>query len=245
MLEDFWLPRREGGRGTEITTLPGGQNLGELKDVEYFKKKLYNSLNLPPSRLTDDNKGFNLGKTTEVLRDELKFTKFIGRMRKRFSELFQDILKTQLILKGVISPEDWDDMKEHIQYDYLFDNHFNELKEIEMMNQRMMTVTQMDPFVGKYFSVEFVRKNILGQTDKDMKEIDKQMKGDIASGLALDPAEINAMDQLTQANTALAPEIQAMQADDAAEREAAAADDALARDLKRAKSAPKPTTNTK
>ena len=245
MLEDFWLPRREGGRGTEITTLPGGQNLGELKDVEYFKKKLYNSLNLPPSRLTDDNKGFNLGKTTEVLRDELKFTKFIGRMRKRFSELFQDILKTQLILKGVISPEDWDDMKEHIQYDYLFDNHFNELKEIEMMNQRMMTVTQMDPFVGKYFSVEFVRKNILGQTDKDMKEIDKQMKGDIASGLALDPAEINAMDQLTQANTALAPEIQAMQADDAAERETAAADDALARDLKRAKSAPKPTTNTK
>ena len=245
MLEDFWLPRREGGRGTEITTLPGGQNLGELKDVEYFKKKLYNSLNLPPSRLTDDNKGFNLGKTTEVLRDELKFTKFIGRMRKRFSELFQDILKTQLILKGVISPEDWDDMKEHIQYDYLFDNHFNELKEIEMMNQRMMTVTQMDPFVGKYFSVEFVRKNILGQTDKDMKEIDKQMKGDIASGLALDPAEMNAMDQLTQANTALAPEIQAMQADDAAERETAAADDALARDLKRAKSAPKPTTNTK
>ena len=125
MLEDFWLPRREGGRGTEITTLPGGQNLGELKDVEYFKKKLYNSLNLPPSRLTDDNKGFNLGKTTEVLRDELKFTKFIGRLRKRFGELFHDLLKTQLILKGVISPEDWDDMKEHIQYDFLFDNHFN------------------------------------------------------------------------------------------------------------------------
>ena len=127
MLEDFWLPRREGGRGTEITTLPGGQNLGELKDVEYFKKKLYNSLNLPPSRLTDDNKGFNLGKTTEVLRDELKFSKFIGRLRKRFSGLFHDVLKTQLILKGVIAPEDWEDMEEHIQYDYLFDNHFNEL----------------------------------------------------------------------------------------------------------------------
>ena len=127
MLEDFWLPRREGGRGTEITTLPGGQNLGELKDVEYFRKKLYNSLNLPPSRLTDDNKGFNLGKTTEVLRDELKFTKFIGRLRKRFGELFLDILKTQLILKGVITPEDWDDMQQHIQWDWLFDNHFNEL----------------------------------------------------------------------------------------------------------------------
>jgi hypothetical protein len=245
MLEDFWLPRREGGRGTEITTLPGGQNLGELKDVEYFKKKLFNSLNLPPSRLTDDNKGFNLGKTTEVLRDELKFTKFIGRLRKRFSEMFMDILKTQLILKGVIAPEDWEDMKEHIQYDFLFDNHFNELKNIEMMNQRMMTVTQMDPFVGKYFSVEYVRKNILGQTNKDMKEIDKQMKGDISSGLALDPAETNTLDQLTQANQALAPEIQAIQADDAAERESQAADDALARDLKRARSAPKPTTNTK
>ena len=145
MLEDFWLPRREGGRGTEITTLPGGQNLGELKDVEYFRKKLYNSLNLPPSRLTDDNKGFNLGKTTEVLRDELKFTKFIGRLRKRFGELFHDILKTQLILKGVITPEDWDDMQEHIQFDYLFDNHFNELKELEMVTQRMAMVTQMDP----------------------------------------------------------------------------------------------------
>jgi hypothetical protein len=245
MLEDFWLPRREGGRGTEITTLPGGQNLGELKDVEYFKKKLYNSLNLPPSRLTDDNKGFNLGKTTEVLRDELKFTKFIGRLRKRFSEMFQDMLKTQLILKGVIAPEDWEDMKEHMQYDFLFDNHFNELKNIEMMNQRMMTVTQMDPFVGKYFSVEYVRKEILGQTNKDMREIDKQMKGDISSGLALDPAETNTLDQLSQANTALAPEIQAIQADDAAEREKVSADDALARDLKRAKSAPKPTTNTK
>lgn len=245
MLEDFWLPRREGGRGTEITTLPGGQNLGELKDVEYFKKKLFNSLNLPPSRLTDDNKGFNLGKTTEVLRDELKFTKFIGRLRKRFAEMFQDMLKTQLILKGVIAPEDWEDMKEHIQYDFLFDNHFNELKEIEMMNQRMMTVTQMDPFVGKYFSVEYVRKHILGQTNKDMREIDKQMQGDIKSGLALDPAETNTLDQLTQANTALAPEIQAMQADDAAERDAAAADDALERDLKRARSAPKPSPNTK
>ena len=245
MLEDFWLPRREGGRGTEITTLPGGQNLGELKDVEYFKKKLYNSLNLPPSRLTDDNKGFNLGKTTEVLRDELKFTKFIGRLRKRFSEMFQDMLKTQLILKGVIAPEDWEDMKEHIQYDYLFDNHFNELKEIEMMNQRMMTVTQMDPFVGKYFSVEYVRKHILGQTDKDIKEIDKQMKGDIATGLALDPAETNAMDQLTAANTALAPEIEDQKAIDAAERDAAAQDASMEREIKKAKAMPKPSASTK
>jgi hypothetical protein len=245
MLEDFWLPRREGGRGTEITTLPGGQNLGELKDVEYFKKKLYNSLNLPPSRLTDDNKGFNLGKTTEVLRDELKFTKFIGRLRKRFSELFHDILKTQLILKGVISPEDWDDMKEHIQYDYLFDNHFNELKEIEMMNQRMMTVTQMDPFVGKYFSVEHIRRHVLNQTDTDYKEIDKQMRKEIESGLAIDPADMNAMDQMTAANQALAPEIQDAQAQDAAERDSVAQDQSMEREIKKARAMPKPTANTK
>jgi len=245
MLEDFWLPRREGGRGTEITTLPGGQNLGELKDVEYFKKKLYNSLNLPPSRLTDDSKGFNLGKTTEVLRDELKFTKFIGRLRKRFSEMFHDMLKTQLILKGVISPEDWDDMKEHIQYDYLFDNHFNELKEIEMMNQRMMTVSQMDPFVGKYFSVEYIRRNILNQKDTEYKDIDKQMKAEIASGLSLDPAETNAMDQMTAANTALAPEIQDQQAQDAAERETISADAAAEREVDKAKKMPSPSTNNK
>ena len=245
MLEDFWLPRREGGRGTEITTLPGGQNLGELKDVEYFKKKLFNSLNLPPSRLTDDNKGFNLGKTTEVLRDELKFTKFIGRLRKRFSEMFQDILKTQLILKGVISPEDWEDMKEHIQYDFLFDNHFNELKEIEMMNQRMMTVTQMDPFVGKYFSAEYIRRHILNQKDTEYKDIDKQIKKEIASGLAIDPAEANAMDQMTAANTALAPEIESQKADDAAVRDAESQDASMEREIKKAKSMPKPSVSNK
>ena len=219
MLEDFWLPRREGGRGTEITTLPGGQNLGELKDVEYFKKKLYNSLNLPPSRLTDDNKGFNLGKTTEVLRDELKFAKFIGRLRKRFAELFHDILKTQLILKGVIAPEDWDEMEEHIQYDFLFDNHFNELKEQEMMLQRMNLVTQMDPFLGKYFSVDYIRRQILQQTEKEMKEMDKQMKGDISSGLAMDPADINTFDMMDRQNDAFAPELEAQAADDDHERE--------------------------
>ena len=245
MLEDFWLPRREGGRGTEITTLPGGQNLGELKDVEYFKKKLYNSLNLPPSRLTDDNKGFNLGKTTEVLRDELKFAKFIGRLRKRFSELFHDILKTQLILKGIISPEDWDDMKEHIQYDYLFDNHFNELKEIEMMNQRMLTVTQMDVFVGKYFSVEYIRRNILGQKDKQFDEIDKQMRKEIDAGLAIDPAQTNMLDTMAQQNTAFQPEIGEIQAQDSAERESEAADANVDREIKKMKAQPKPAPKSK
>ena len=245
MLEDFWLPRREGGRGTEITTLPGGQNLGELKDVEYFKKKLYNSLNLPPSRLTDDSKGFNLGKTTEVLRDELKFTKFIGRLRKRFSEMFQDMLKTQLILKGIISPEDWDDMKEHIQYDFLFDNHFNELKEIEMMTQRIAVVTQMDPFAGKYFSVEYIRRHVLNQTDKDYKEIDKQMKGEIASGLAIDPAQTNMLDTMASQNSAFGPEISNIQAQDAASREQEAADANLDREMEKMKAQPKPAPKSK
>jgi hypothetical protein len=245
MLEDFWLPRREGGRGTEITTLPGGQNLGELKDVEYFKKKLYNSLNLPPSRLTDDNKGFNLGKTTEVLRDELKFTKFIGRLRKRFGELFHDIVKTQLILKGVISPEDWDDMKEHIQYDFLFDNHFNELKEKEMQLARINLATQMDVFVGKYYSIEYVRKHILEQSEKEYKEIDKQMQKEIEQGLALDPINVTQLDQMDRMNQAYAPEIQAQQADDQAQLDQAAADDAHKKQLQLAKAQPKPTSNTK
>ena len=241
MLEDFWLPRREGGRGTEITTLPGGQNLGELKDVEYFKKKLFNSLNLPPSRLTDDNKGFNMGKSTEVLRDELKFTKFIGRLRKRFSEMFQDMLKTQLILKGVIAPEDWDDMKEHIQYDFLFDNHFNELKNIEMFNQRIATVTQMDPFVGKYFSVAHVRKEVLGQTNRDMRELDKEMQQEIDAGIVMSPQDVNTFDTMDRQNTAFQPEIQAQAADDAVEREL----DKEKRAPKPPLSASKPSNNNK
>ena len=218
MLEDFWLPRREGGRGTEITTLPGGQNLGELKDVEYFKKKLYNSLNLPPSRLTDDNKGFNLGKTTEVLRDELKFGKFIGRLRKRFSGIFHDTLKTQLILKGVIAPEDWDDMAEHIQYDFLHDNHFNELKELEMETQRIALVTQMDAFVGKYYSVDYVRRHVLGHKDDEIKEQDKQMRKEMEAGLVMDPVDVNTFDMMDRQNAAYQPEIAAQQADDAHER---------------------------
>ena len=218
MLEDFWLPRREGGRGTEITTLPGGQNLGELKDVEYFKKKLYNSLNLPPSRLTDDNKGFNLGKTTEVLRDELKFSKFIGRLRKRFSGIFHDTLKTQLILKGVIAPEDWDEMAEHIQYDYIHDNHFNELKELEMETSRINLVTQMDPYVGKYYSVDYIRRSVLGHKDEDIKEQDKLMSKEIDAGIVADPADLNTFDMMDRQNSAYQPEIYAQQADDAHER---------------------------
>ena len=194
MLEDFWLPRREGGRGTEITTLPGGQNLGELTDVQYFQTKLYKALNVPAGRL-ESGTSFDLGRSAEITRDELKFTKFVGKLRKKFSDIFHDTLKTQLILKSVIVPEDWDDMKEHIQYDYLYDNHFTELKNIEMLNEKINVITAMEPFMGRYFSTEYVRTNILGQSEVEKKELDDQMKDDISSGKIIDPLEMTAMDQ--------------------------------------------------
>jgi len=205
MLEDFWLPRREGGRGTEITTLPGGQNLGELKDVEYFKKKLYNSLNLPPSRLDDANQGFSLGRSSEILRDELKFAKWIARLRKKFSALFHDVLKTQLILKGVIAPEDWEEMQEHIQYDYQFDNHFEELKQAELMGNRLQVATALDPFLGKYYSIEYVRKQVLMQNDAEYEEITKQMEAEIAEGKIPDPIHTNLMNAATLEVGAMPP----------------------------------------
>ena len=167
MLEDFWLPRREGGRGTEITTLPGGQNLGELTDVEYFQKKLYRSLNVPESRIGADG-GFNLGRSSEILRDELMFSKFVGRLRKRFSGVFLDLLKTQLILKNIVTPQDWNKMAEHIQFDYLYDNHFAELKETELMNERLNLMTQIEPYIGTYYSRDYVKRKILRQTDQEI-----------------------------------------------------------------------------
>ena len=185
MLEDFWLPRREGGRGTEITTLPGAQNLGELKDVEYFLKKLYKSLNLPPSRVGEE-KGFSLGRSNEILRDELKFIKFVGRLRKQFSHLFNDMLKTQLVLKGVITTDDWEFMEEHIQYDFLFDNHFTELKEIEMVNERLNLVNQMTPFLGVYYSNDYIKRQILQQTEQEIIDIAAQIKKEKASGELMD-----------------------------------------------------------
>jgi len=187
MLEDFWLPRREGGRGTEISTLPGGQNLGEITDIEYFKKKLYRALNVPPSRM-DGEGGFNLGRSSEILRDELKFTKFVARLRKRFSNMFSDMLKTQLILKNIVTPEDWDKMSEHIQYDFLYDNHFSELKESELLNERLNLVTTAEPFVGRYFSQDFVRRSILRQTDQEIIEQDKLIEKEIEEGKIPDPA---------------------------------------------------------
>ena len=182
MLEDFWLPRREGAKGTEVQTLSGGQNLGEISDVEYFQKKLYQSLNVPMSRLDADN-GFNMGRAAEITRDELKFTKFVQRLRKRFTGVFNDVLKTQLVLKGVITIEDWAKIKEHIQYSYLKDGYFAELKNAEILRERISLAQEVSPYVGKYYSVEFVRKNILQQSDEDIIEIDRQIAGEIKTGI--------------------------------------------------------------
>jgi len=193
MLEDFWLPRREGGRGTEISTLPGGQNLGELEDVKYFQKKLYKALNVPSSRLETETT-FNIGRAAEITRDEVKFQKFIARLRKRFSELFMDLLKSQVVLKGIATLEEWDEMKTHIQFDYIADNYFTELKEIEIRNERMNQVNLMDPFVGKYFSVEYMRRQVLKQTTEEIKEIDKQIDSEMDAGIIQDPAEVAAME---------------------------------------------------
>ena len=181
MLEDFWLPRREGGRGTEITTLPGGSNLGEIDDIQYFQKKLYRSLNVPISRLEAES-GFSLGRSTEITRDELKFTKFVSRLRKKFAVLFNDILRTQLILKGVIAEEEWKIIKEHLQYDFLQDNNFTELKNAELMRERLDMLNQVEAYVGTFYSKEWVRKNILKMSDEEIQEIDAQIEQEGGDG---------------------------------------------------------------
>ena len=186
MLEDFWLPRREGAKGTEVSTLPGGQNLGEITDVQYFQKKLYKALNVPVSRM-ESEQGFNLGKAAEITRDELKFTKFIQRLRKRFTQVFGDILKTQLVLKGIITIEDWQKINSHIQYDYLKDGYFAELKEAEIMRERLSLAQEVSPYIGKYYSVDFIRKKVLRQSDEDIIEIDNQIADEIKQGIIASP----------------------------------------------------------
>jgi hypothetical protein len=175
MLEDFWLPRREGGRGTEITTLPGGSNLGEIDDIKYFQNKLYRSLNVPISRLEAEN-SFSIGRSDNITRDELKFTKFVQKLRKKFSVLFMDILKTQLVLKGVIAMEEWDMMKEHIQFDFMQDGHFTELKNAEILQNRLDMLGQIESYVGTYFSKEYVRKQVLRMNDEEIEEVENQIK---------------------------------------------------------------------
>jgi hypothetical protein len=194
MLEDFWLPRREGGRGTEISTLPGGQNLGELTDVEYFQKKLYRSLNVPDSRIGSDS-GFNLGRSSEILRDELMFSKFVGRLRKRFSGLFLDLLKTQLILKNIVTPEDWEQMAEHIQFDYIYDNHFAELKDTELMNERLNLMVAIEPYIGTYYSRDYVKRKVLRQTDEEIIEMEEEMQNENEMGIGVPLETQNAIMQ--------------------------------------------------
>ena len=181
MLEDFWLPRREGGRGTEISTLPGGENLGQIDDIVYFQKRLYRSLNVPIARLEQESQ-FSLGRSTEISRDEVKFQKFIDRLRKRFSSLFIGILKKQLILKGIITEQDWNEWKNDIQVDFIRDNHFTELKDAEILTNRLQTLDQVSQYVGEYFSREWVMKNVMMMSDEDIDEMKKQVEAENAKG---------------------------------------------------------------
>jgi len=181
MLEDFFLPRREGGRGTEITTLPGGENLGQIDDILYFQKKLYKSLNVPSNRLEQEAQ-FSLGRSTEISRDEVKFKKFIDRLRKRFSDIFIQLLKTQLILKGIITRDDWNSWKESIAFDFIEDNYFAELKEAEIWRERFDMLATVDEYVGKYVSYEWIRKHVLKQSDEDIKELKAQIEDEVKSG---------------------------------------------------------------
>ena len=178
MMEDYWLPRREGGRGTEISTLPSGQNLGELSDVRYFEKKLYKSLNVPMSRLDSESAGFGLGRSAEITQDELKFQKFIARLRLRFSQLFLDTLEKQLILKGILTLEDWSEYKNKILFNFNTDNYFAELKDAEILRERIATLQQVQPYIGMFYSQEWVKKNILQQSDDDITAMVKQMSGE-------------------------------------------------------------------
>lgn len=212
MLEDFWLPRREGSRGTEITTLPGGMNLGELEDVKYFEKKLYKSLGVPTSRL-EPAQGFSLGRTTEITRDELKFSKFVGRLRNKFATLFDELLRIQLVLKKVCTEDEWNEFKEDIWYDFKQDNNFTELKEAELLTNRMTLLQVVDPYVGRYYSKEWVRKNILMQTDEDIMEIDEQIAQEAEeaapavdqTGSQIDPATGQPIQQPMDAQQQMAP----------------------------------------
>jgi hypothetical protein len=190
MMEDFWLPRREGGKGTEITTLPGGQNLGELEDVKYFEKKLYKSLNVPVSRLDPNQSGFSLGRVGEISRDEVKFGKFVDRQRQKFSEIFGQALRVQCVLKGICTAEEFDEFKENIYYDFIKDNNFAELKEAELVRERLSLLGSVDPFVGRYYSMEWIQRNVLRLSDDDMKEMRKQIDAEKKAGLIMDPMQI-------------------------------------------------------
>ena len=177
MLEDFWLPRREGGRGTQIETLPGGTNLGEMDDVDYFRRKLYKSLNVPVTRMESENQ-FNLGRSNEITRDELKFSKFIKRLRSRFTHLFDELLEVQLVLKGIINRKDWPKIRENMSFEFSHDNYYSELKEAEILRERLNLANEIDTFVGKYYSLAWIRKNVLHMSEEDIEEMDKEIKAE-------------------------------------------------------------------
>jgi len=203
MLEDFWLPRREGGKGTEIQTLPGGQNLGEMEDVKYFERKLYKSLSIPISRL-EMQQGFSIGRTSEITRDELKFSKFVFRLRNKFSTLFDEALRVQLSLKGICTVEEWDNFKENIYYDFITDNNFDELKKAELIQNRISVLSLADPYIGKYFSIEWARKNILNQTDDEVTEIKKQIEDEQEEMIEMAQKQA----EIAQASIPQAPQVQ-------------------------------------
>ena len=195
MMEDFWLPRREGGKGTEITTLPGGQNLGELEDVKYFEKKLYKALNVPVSRLNPETSGFSLGRTNEITRDELKFAKFVDRLRNRFSDLFDQALRVQCVLKGICTDQEWDDFRTNIHYDFIKDNNFTELKDAELMKERLALLATIDPYTGRYFSQSWIQRNVLRLNDDDIKEMQIEMDEEKEAGLGLPVGVTNDVSQ--------------------------------------------------
>jgi hypothetical protein len=189
MMEDFWLPRREGGKGTEITTLPGGQNLGELEDVKYFEKKLYKALNVPVSRLNPESSGFTIGRVAEVTRDELKFSKFVDRLRNKFSEIFDQALRVQCVLKGICTEEEWQEFKEYIYFDFIKDNNFSELKEAELMQNRLQLLGSVDPYTGRYFSQKWIQRNVLRLSDDQIAEMQTEIDEEKEMGLGL-PVEV-------------------------------------------------------
>jgi hypothetical protein len=188
MMEDFWMPRREGGKGTEITTLSGGQNLGQIEDIQYFQNKLYQCLNVPVSRMRPDQ-GFSLGRSNEITRDEVKFNKFIERLRRKFSVLFSEALRVQLIAKNIIRPDEWDEIVQDIRFDFQEDNHFAELKEAEILNQRLDTLNRIQPYVGTYYSMNYIKRFVLKQTDEEIDEIEKEVKQEAEEMAAMMPQQ--------------------------------------------------------
>jgi hypothetical protein len=201
MMEDFWLPRREGGKGTEITTLPGGQNLGELEDVKYFEKKLYKSLNVPVSRLDPNQSGFSLGRVGEITRDELKFAKFVARQRTKFSDLFDQCLRVQCVLKGICTDNEWKEFREHIHYSFIKDNNFTELKEAELMRERLSLLSSVDPYTGRYFSNAWIQRNVLRLNDDEIKKMENEMEEEKEAGIGIPVDVTNSIAQQQMMST--------------------------------------------